>query len=178
MLILKQKTLPRPISFWKKNYNIQRWSLVMNLSAAAEDAESRMLGAGEFGYSNDHLKKNMTMNFVLMYNGENKTLLSIRSWVTNLFTLSSSIYNPNAFKSLKIPTRKGKYFTFLLSYWYCGIHRDKRPDSPGPRSRPTTSQTYNYKLLRDLVFFLNRQSIIKHKNCFSKDLAVIEGKVT
>lgn len=50
----------------------------MNLSAAAEDAESRMLGAGEFGYSNDHLKKNMTMNFVLMYNGENKTLLSIK----------------------------------------------------------------------------------------------------
>lgn len=63
----------------KEKYNIQRWSLVMNLSAAAEDAEPRMLGAGEFGYSNDHLKKNMTMNFVLMYNGENKTLLSIRN---------------------------------------------------------------------------------------------------
>lgn len=146
----------------------------MNLSAAAEDAEPRMLGTGEFGYSNDHLKKNMTMNFVLMYNGENKTLLSIRIWVTNLFTLSGSMNTPNALT----PTRKGKYFTFLLSYWYCGIHRDKRPDSPGPRSRPTTSQTYNYRLLRDLVFFFNRQSIIKHKICFSKDLAVIEGKVT
>lgn len=44
----------------------------MNLSAAAEDAEPRMLGAGEFGYSNDYLKKNMTMNFVLMYNGRIK----------------------------------------------------------------------------------------------------------
>lgn len=80
----------------------------MNLSAAAEDAEPRMLGTGEFGYSNDHLKKNMTMNFVLMYNGKNKTLLSVRIWVTNLFT--------NALKSLKTPTRMGKYFTFLLDY--------------------------------------------------------------
>lgn len=70
----------------------------MNLSAAAEDAEPRMLGAGEFGYSNDHLKKNMTMNFVLMYNGENKTLLSIRIWVTNLFTLSGTMNTPNVLK--------------------------------------------------------------------------------
>lgn len=88
----------------------------MNLSAAAEDAEPRMLGTGEFGYSNDHLKKNMTMNFVLMYNGENKTLLSIRIWVTNLFTLSGSMNTPNAFKSLKTPTRTVKYSTFLLNY--------------------------------------------------------------
>lgn len=174
MLILKQKTLPRPISFWKKNYNIQRWSLVMNLSAAAEDAESRMLGAGEFGYSNDHLKKNMTMNFVLMYNGENKTLLSIKIWVTNLFTLSGSMNTPNAFKSLKSPKRIRKFYllTQLLILWNSQRYSTRR-------SRPTTSQTYNYRLLRDLFFFFgNRQSKIKHKICFSKDLAVIEGKVT
>lgn len=90
----------------------------MNLSAAAEDAEPRMLRTGEFGYSNDHLKKNMAMNFVFMYYGKNKTLLSVRIWVTNLFTLSGSMNTPNAFKSLKTPTLMGKYFlTRLLILW-------------------------------------------------------------
>lgn len=131
-------------------------------------------GVGEFGYSNDHLKKNMTMNFVLMYNGENKTLLSIKIWVTNLFTLSGSMNTPNAFKSLKSPKRIRKFYllTQLLILWNSQRYSTRR-------SRPTTSQTYNYRLLRDLFCFLgNRQSKIKHKICFSKDLAVIEGKVT
>lgn len=79
------------------------------------------------------------ISYLCIYYGKNKTLLSVRIWVTNLFTLSGSMNTPNAFKSLKTPTLMGKYFTFLLDYWYCGIHRDKRPDSPGPRSRPTTS---------------------------------------
>lgn len=35
----------------------------MNSSAAAEDAEPRMLGVGESEYLNDHLKKNQEYEF-------------------------------------------------------------------------------------------------------------------
>lgn len=95
-------------------------------------------------------------------------------WVTNLFTLSGSMNTPNAFKNLKSPKRIRKFYllTQLLILWNSQRYSTRR-------SRPTTSQTYNYRLLRDLFCFLgNRQSKIKHKICFSKGLAVIEGKVT
>lgn len=98
-----------------------------------------------------------------MYNGENKTLLFIRIWVTNLFTLSGSTNPPSAFRSLKRPTRMWKYFSFLLNYWYCGIQRDKRPDSPGSKSRPTTSLSLGKWLcVRNSLQYLLRNRTLTH----------------
>lgn len=118
-------------------------------------------GIWVFEWSSEKNPKNM--NFVLMYNGENKTLLSIRIWVTNLFTLSGSTNPPSAFRSLKRPTRMWKYFSFLLNYWYCGIQSDKRPDSPGPKSRPTTSLSLGKWLwVRNSLQYLLRNRTLTH----------------
>lgn len=108
-------------------------------------------------------KNPKNMNFVLMYNGENKTLLSIRIWVTYLFTLSDSTNPPSAFRNLKRPTRMWKYFSLFLNYWYWGIQRDKRPDSPGPKSRPTTSLSLGKWLcVRNSLQYLLRNRTLTH----------------
>lgn len=92
---------------------------MMNLFVVVEDVEFCMLGVGEFGYLNDYLKKNMIMNFVLMYNGENKILLFIKIWVINLFILFGSMNILNVFKSLKLLKRIRKFYFFikLLILW-------------------------------------------------------------